>query len=412
MSFVALVDYGCHLFTYRLAVRLRDQGTAIRYFLNGSLESPNRQSLADWARENPALVRNISCRREYGKMHIHRRFQGELEWAGECVRALAEERPSVVVISCVPLTAVTRIQFWARRHSVPLIYWLQDLQGRAMHELLGAKFGFPGRIVGSFADIWEQEVLERSRMVITIAAGHDAALPQTVRSQGRHALLENWANIDELPVLDRSNDWSRRFGLDKTRNVLYAGTLGMKHDLKIFGRMAAAFNHIPDVRIVVVSSGQAADQVRQEAARDGLSNLIVLPFQPNPDVAKVLASAAVLVASLDPSAGGFCVPSKVLSYLCAGRTMVIALDEGPVARMVRTCGAGVVVRPGDTPAFVEAVADALQNPDRSMLQGRAARVYAEQLFDLDTVATKFLRILNRAVADLPEAHLSPSPGNS
>jgi colanic acid biosynthesis glycosyl transferase WcaI len=346
-------------------------------------------------------------------MRIHQRFLGELEWAGECVRALAEERPSAIVISCVPLTAVTRIQFWARRHGVPLIYWLQDLQGRAMHELLGAKLGFPGRVIGSFADLWEQEVLERSRMVITIAPGHDAALPQTVRRQGRYALLENWANIDELPVLDTSNDWSRRFGLDRTKNVVYAGTLGMKHDLRIFGTMAAAFKHLSDVRVVVVSSGQAANQVREEAASAGLSNLIVLPFQPNADVAKLLASAAVLVASLDPSAGGFCVPSKVLAYLCAGRTMVIALDErNPAARMVRTSGAGAVIRPGDTRAFVEAVADALRNPDRSIQQGRAARRYAEQLFDLDTIAAKFLQILSRAVADLPAAHLFPSLGTS
>jgi colanic acid biosynthesis glycosyl transferase WcaI len=413
MSAVALIDYGCHSFTYRLAARLHNQGMPIRYFANGSLESPNRQSLLGWAGENPALVRNICCRREYGKMRIHQRLQGELEWAGECVRALGGERPLAIVVSCVPLTAVTRIQFWARRRGVPIIYWLQDLQGRAMHELLGAKFGFPGRVVGSFADIWEQEVLDRSRMVITIAAGHEAALPQTVRSEGRYALLENWANIDELPVFDVCNDWSRRLGLDRTRNVIYSGTLGMKHDLRIFRTMAAAFRRLSDVRIVVVSSGQAADQVRQEAATDRLSNLIVLPFQPNLDVAKVLASATVLVASLDPSAGSFCVPSKVLSYLCAGRPIVVALDNrNPVAHMVQMAGAGVVVPPGDTAAFVAAVASALRNTDLSIQQGRAARAYAERLFDLDAVAAKFIQILSGVVAELPAASLSPSLGTS
>jgi glycosyltransferase involved in cell wall biosynthesis len=311
----------------------------------------------------------------------------------------------------VPLSAVTRIQFWARRHGVPLVYWLQDLQARAMHELLGAKFGFAGRVAGSLADIWEQEVLERSRMVITIAAGHDAALPRTVRREGRYALLENWANIEELPVLDPSNDWSRRFGLDTTRNIVYSGTLGMKHDLGIFREMAAAFRRFPDVRIVVVSCGQAADRVREDALRGELNNLLVLPFQPNADVAKVLASAAVLVASLAPSAGSFCVPSKVLAYLCAGRPIVIALDhQNPAARMVERAGAGVVVKPGDTAAFVAAVAGELDNRERCTREGRAARAYAERAFDLDTNASQFLQILNRAVAGLPAAHLAPSLG--
>jgi glycosyltransferase involved in cell wall biosynthesis len=268
-------------------------------------------------------------------------------------------------------------------------------------------------VIGSFADIWEQELLGRSRMVITIAAGHDAALPRSVRNEGRYALLQNWADIDKLPVLDSSNDWSRRFGLDKTRNVVYSGTLGMKHNLKVFSAMAAAFKHLPDVRIVVVSNGRAADRVRREAARDGLDNLIVLPFQPDSDVAKVLASAAVLVASLEPSAGGFCVPSKVLSYLCAGRPIVIALDsQNQAAQMIQSAGAGAVVPPGNTPAFVAAVAEALQYPERSTQQGLAARAYAVRLFDLDAIAAQFSQILRMAVAGLPGARLSPSLGTS
>jgi len=393
----ALIDYGCHSFTYKLAVRLREQGVPIRYFVNGSLESPNRQSLPEWTREDPTLVCNISCSREYGKMNLLRRLRGELEWAGECVRALVEERPSVIVLCCVPIAAVTRIQFWARRQGIPMIYWLQDLQGSAMHNLLGAKFGFAGRVAGSLADVWEQELLMRSQRVITIAQGHEAALPVSVRKEDRYDLLENWANIDELPALDPANDWSRRHGLDRTRNIVYSGTLGVKHDLEIFPKMATAFRHWADVRIVVVSSGQAADQVQGEAMRRKLTNLIVLPFQAYADVPKVLASAAILTVSFDASAGSFCVPSKVLSYLCAGRPIVMAIEErNPAAGTVRAAGAGVVVRPGDAGAFLGAITELLENPERGSAMGAAARAYAERSFDLDGIAARFLRILDRA----------------
>ncbi len=394
---VALIDYGCHSFTYRLAVRLYEDGCAIRYVANGSLESPNQQSLARWATVHSDLVRVISCRREYGKMSLHKRLLGELEWAGNCIRALEEEHPSVIIVSCVPLAAITRIQLWARNRQIPVIYWLQDLQGRAMHDLLGRKFGFIGRVVGGLADIWEEEILERSRMVITIAVGHEAALPLAIRRERRHAILENWANIQEFPPLHVQNDWSQRVGIDDTRNIIYSGTLGFKHDLAMFTKLAVALQNRPDIRIVIVSSGEAAKHVEKQAIDKGLKNLMVLPFQPYEDVPKVLASAALLIAPLDPSAGSFCVPSKILSYLCAGRPTVLAIDgSNPAARMIAAADAGAVVPPGNTEAFISAVTSLLDNPQRALHQGRSARAYAEKAFCLDNIVARFLKILENA----------------
>ena len=87
-----------------------------------------------------------------------------------------------------------------------------------------------------------------------------------------------------------------------------------------------------------------------------LSNLVVLPFQPQVDVPKVLSSAAVLVAPLDASAGRFCVPSKVLAYLCARRPIVLAIDSGNLAaEIVLRAGAGAVVPSGDTARFIDAI---------------------------------------------------------
>jgi glycosyltransferase involved in cell wall biosynthesis len=122
---------------------------------------------------------------------------------------------------------------------------------------------------------------------------------------------------------------------------------------------------------------------------------MVLPFQPYSEVPKVLASAAVLVAPLDASAGGFCIPSKVLSYFCAGRPTVIAIDaNNPAAATIQRVGAGAVVQPGDSKEFVDAVAAFLNNGPARQAAGRRARFYAEQTFGLDLVTQKFLNIIS------------------
>jgi glycosyltransferase involved in cell wall biosynthesis len=403
MSCPILIDYGCHSFSHRLATYLSERGHAMRYFANASLESPNLSSLASWQQAHPLVVRPILSSKPYGKLSFRRRLSGELAWAGECIRALEEETPSAVIVSCAPITVVTRIQNWARRKNIPFIYWLQDLQGHAIHGLLGRKVGLPGRVLGSFAYIWEQQLLDRSSMVITIAAGHEKELPPAVLATGRYALLENWANIEEFPVFPVDNDWSASQGLNRTQNIVYSGTLGLKHDLGVFTSLASAFRQRPDVRIVVVSSGQAAKTLRQTAMAQQLHNLIVLPFQPASDVPKVLASAAVLIAPLDRSAGGFCVPSKVLSYLCAGRPTVIAISPGnPAAAMLRGSSSGTIVEPGNNQQFVAAVAAYLDNPQDRLLAGRSARSHAEATFGMQQIVSKFLRILHSAGAPLTD----------
>ena len=48
----------------------------------------------------------------------------------------------------------------------------------------------------------------------------------------------------------------------------------------------------------------------------------LLPFQPYERLSEVFGSADVLVVLLEKSAGAFSVPSKTLSYLCAGRPVI------------------------------------------------------------------------------------------
>ena len=71
------------------------------------------------------------------------------------------------------------------------------------------------------------------------------------------------------------------------------------------------------------------------SADDPAPALMLLPFQPYEVLPEVLASADVLIAILEPDAGVFSVPSKVLSYHCAGRPILAAIPaENLAARII------------------------------------------------------------------------------
>jgi colanic acid biosynthesis glycosyl transferase WcaI len=135
----------------------------------------------------------------------------------------------------------------------------------------------------------------------------------------------------------------------------------------------------------------------------GLQGLKLLPLQSAEDLPQVLAAADVLVAMIDNEAGRFAVPSKVQSYLCAGRPILLAAPrENLAARTVVRANAGIVVEPDDTEGFLAAAAKLRAEPDLRARLGANGRAYAEHTFNLDRIADVFEEVLSGA----------PKPGRS
>ena len=169
----------------------------------------------------------------------------------------------------------------------------------------------------------------------------------------------------------------------------------MKHDPGLLLALGQKYADNHDVRVVVCSQGRGADWLRDRAEAEGLTSVQVLGFQPFDALPDVLGSAAVLLAILEPDAGVFSVPSKVLTYLCAGRPLVLAVPpDNLAARIVTREGAGSVVPPGDGPAFVATVERFVDAPDARSAAGDCARAYAEQTFDIARITDHFERILS------------------
>jgi glycosyltransferase involved in cell wall biosynthesis len=122
--------------------------------------------------------------------------------------------------------------------------------------------------------------------------------------------------------------------------------------------------------------------------------LRLLPFQPFDRLPEVHGAADVLVAILEPDAGVFSVPSKVLSYMCAGRAILGAMPRlNLAARTIADQGAGVVVEPDDAAGFRAAADRLLAHPDQLAAYGAAARRYAENNFDIDGITDRFEPVL-------------------
>ena len=145
----------------------------------------------------------------------------------------------------------------------------------------------------------------------------------------------------------------------------------------------------------MISQGRAADELAEEATRR--SNLHVLPFQPWGDVASILGSATVLLAVLAPQAAAYSVPSKVLTYLCAGRPIVASVSpHNLAAHHIREADGGIVVEPHDLDGFGAAVEAIFTDPAEQVRLGKNARHWAEHTFDIDRITDRFTTLIAAA----------------
>jgi glycosyltransferase involved in cell wall biosynthesis len=167
----------------------------------------------------------------------------------------------------------------------------------------------------------------------------------------------------------------------------------MKHNPALLVELASKFQAFPNVRVVVITEGLGADFLRVRKERLNLENLLLLPFQPFEEFPMALGAADVLVAVLEPDAGVFAVPSKVLTYLCTRRPLLLAVPpENLAARIVERAGAGFVIPPTDTAAFLNA-AETLAN-DAGLREDLAANglSYALTTFDIERITDQFVGI--------------------
>ncbi|MFN3597623.1 MAG: glycosyltransferase family 4 protein, partial [Rubricoccaceae bacterium] len=322
------------------------------------------------------------------------RRQAETAYGRLLEERLAAFAPEVVLAANTPLDALARVHAFARRRGTRIVNWLQDILSVGTHRVLRQRLPVAGDLVGRYYLGVERRLLQRADAVVAITQDFVPLLARWQVPAGRVHVVENWAPLESMPPRPKDNPWSRAQGLAGHRVVLYAGTLGLKHNPELLARLAERLRADARARVVVISEGAGADWLAEQKAARGLGNLVLLPFQPFEALPDVHGAADVLAAILEPDAGVFSVPSKVLSYLCAARPVLLAVPpENLAARIVAREGAGVVVPPTAPEAFAREAARLLADERRCAEAGRAGRAYAERSFDIDAITDRFERIL-------------------
>lgn len=390
-----LVHDSGHAFPVQLSRHLAARGHEVLHLYSASMQMP-RGPVAPRAGDPPSFtVRGISIGQPIDKYGYVRRVLQERAYGRLLAAEIAAWRPDVVLGGTAAPDIQAAAVAAARRQDIGFVFWAQDLNAIAIDRLLRRKLPVLGVLAGRHYLALERRLLQQSDAVVAITEDFLPIFDEWKLDRARVHVIENWAPLDELAARPRDNSWARQHGLVDKLVFLYSGTLGLKHNPELLLRLAERLAGRPECRVVVVSEGLGADWLRQRAT--AVRNLLLLPYQPFDRLPEVTASADVLLALLEPDAGAFSVPSKILTYLCAGRPIVAAMPpENLGARTLARAGAGTAVAPDHSDAFVESAIRLGDNPEQRAERGKNALDYAAKTFDIRAIGDRFEAILARA----------------
>ena len=381
-------------FPVQLSRELARRGYQVLHSYGTFFQSPKgalTRTAADPANFN---IAGIELNKPFQKYSFLKRVFQEIAYSRLLISQIQAFCPDVAIFADTPSDAQAIVYRKCRSWGVKRIFWVQDLYGIAVHQILGKKAPLLGNLVGHCYIRLDQHLLRQSDEVVLITEDFQTILDKWGIERSKTHVVPNWAPITDLPVRPKANPWARALGVADKFCILYAGTLGMKHNPGLLLQLAQHFKENESIRVVVVSEGLGAEWLKERKQEQGVENLLLTGYQPFSQLPDVLGSADILVAILEPEAGIFSVPSKVLSYLCAQRPVLLAVPpENLAARIVSKSKAGLVVHPADEDAFVAAADTLVQSAGLRQQYAANAFAYAVEHFDINRIGDRFERII-------------------
>ncbi|MBL8278858.1 MAG: glycosyltransferase family 4 protein [Pelomonas sp.] len=243
-----------------------------------------------------------------------------------------------------PITSALPAVLLRRIKRAPLLLWVLDLWPDTLAAVGMVRsprvLGWVGRLVAF--------IYRRCDLILAQSQGFFPAIEKWSRAPEKSRYFPQWAE-DTFERMDATVACAPEVAAERVAfNIMFAGNIGDAQDFPAILDAAERLRERPDIRWLIVGDGRAADQVRAEIQRRGLSSTVrMLGRHPQERMPAFFRGADALLVSLKPDpVFAMTIPGKVQAYLATGLPLLAMLD-GEGARVVQDAGAGLVCAAGD-----------------------------------------------------------------
>ena len=212
--------------------------------------------------------------------------------------------------------------------------------------------------------------------------------------------------VEQTPVQNgvgqaELNRWRARYDIPQDAFVAsYAGNLGRKQGLEVLVDAAELLGneHRRGSRLIIiliVGDGAIRPVLETRLREHPLPNARLLPLLPEADYRGMMAASDICLIPQAKGTGQFCLPSKLLSILVAGKPVAAAADESSeLTRAVLQGDFGLVVPPENPGAIARALVEIAARPAELARLGQQGVRWVMQ-FEAGSVLGQFERRLQQ-----------------
>lgn len=273
---------------------------------------------------------------------------------------------------------------------------VQDLYSRGVAET--GLLGHRGQAVMAW---WEGFVLRRADHVVAIHRVHSRYIAEKLGVDGACiSVIPNWTHLSEQSL--EGPNLREELGWQPDQFIaLHTGAMGKKQGLEVILQAArVAESSQSNVRFVLAGDGSERAELEKRGA--GLANLTFLDPVPTESYGALLRSADVLLVCERSGVRDMAVPSKLTSYMAAGRPiMALVDDEGVTSGEIRDSGVGRVVATRAATKIVDALEDYSELSDAELARlGENGKSYCQRTFSARVSLAGYENLVHQLAGEL------------
>jgi len=306
------------------------------------------------------------------------------------LRGLAIGHVDLVLAVSPPLQAGLAGCFLAWLKGAPLLLDLHDL----VPDLAIAVKMLRSPLAIKVARLLEKFIYGRSDKILVISERFVPNLTGKGVAKSKICFLPLWVDSELISPGNRNGPFRKAHNIDEAQTVvLYTGNMGAKQNLENLLEAAGRLRTCRDLLFLFVGDGSEKKRLQEYAHEKGLSNVRFLPLvlpQPRELLPEMLAAADVLVLNQSASIVDMVIPSKLFTYMAAGRPIVAAVNESSQATAcIRKADSGIAVEAENPAALAEAILQLKEDRELAERLGRQGRLFVEEHSARDRIFNKY-----------------------
>jgi glycosyltransferase involved in cell wall biosynthesis len=203
--------------------------------------------------------------------------------------------------------------------------------------------------------------------IFTLSESMRKAASAYVDDSTKISVVHNWVDTDYVyPISKTENVFIMNNRLEGKTVVMYAGNMGLTHDLESVIEAARLLKNVFQLFFVFIGDGGKRKILEQLVNESSLPNVQFLPYQDEVNFPLAMAAADIGVVTLGVGAEGISVPSKTYINLAAGVCLLsIAPASSELSRLIDLHQVGINCEPGSPVKLAHAIQELVN--DKSLL---------------------------------------------